>query len=95
MSFKRSQRELSIDVAEHRSMLKNYRNTHYPRFSVISKTGMAFPGTGFCFYCDLTFCRDCELIRAQLYRPNYGYNICIPFNEALSCKDRVGVRYPV
>jgi len=29
-SFKRSQRELSNDVAEHRCMLKNYQNQHYP-----------------------------------------------------------------
>jgi len=31
ISFKRSRRELSFDVAEHRSTLKNYQNTHYPR----------------------------------------------------------------
>jgi len=40
ISFKRSWRELSIDVAEHRSMLKNYQNTLYPRFSFIPKTGI-------------------------------------------------------
>jgi len=43
ISFKRSRRELSIDVAEHRSLLKNYQNTHYPRFIFIPKTGIAFP----------------------------------------------------
>jgi len=47
ISFKRSRRELSIDVAEHRPMLKNYQNT--PRFSFIPKTGMAFPKTGVLF----------------------------------------------
>jgi len=45
-SLKRSRRELSIDVAEHGSMLKNYQNTHYPCFSFIPKTGMAFPNRG-------------------------------------------------
>ena len=30
ISFKMSHRELSIDVAQHRFMLKNYRNMHYP-----------------------------------------------------------------
>jgi len=29
ISFKRSRRELSIDMAEHRSWFKNYRNTLY------------------------------------------------------------------
>jgi len=43
VSLKRSRRELSINVAEHRSMLKIYRNTLYPRFSFIPKTGIAFP----------------------------------------------------
>jgi len=28
ISFERSRRELSIDVAERRSMLRNYQNTH-------------------------------------------------------------------
>jgi len=35
ISFKRSRRELSIDVAQHRSILKNYQNTHYPRIRFI------------------------------------------------------------
>jgi len=48
ISFKRSRRELSIDVAEHRSMLKIYQNTHYPRFSFIPKTGI-------CFHCEAVF----------------------------------------
>jgi len=30
-------------------MLKNNQNTHYPRFSFISKTGIAFPKTGVLF----------------------------------------------
>jgi len=45
ISFKRSRRELSIDVAEHRVMFKNDRNALYPRFSFIPKTGTAFPKT--------------------------------------------------
>jgi len=48
ISFKRSWRELSIDGAEHRSTLKNDKNTHYPRFSFIP--GIAFLKTGVCFY---------------------------------------------
>jgi len=49
--FKRSRRGLSIDVAEHSSMLKKYQNTNYLRFSFIPKTGVAFPKTVFllCF----------------------------------------------
>jgi len=39
----RSRRELSIDVAEHRSILKNDQNTYYPRFNFIPKTHLAFP----------------------------------------------------
>ena len=51
ISFKRSQRELSIDVAEHTSMLKNYQNTLYALFSFISKECISFPLTGvFDFY---------------------------------------------
>jgi len=49
ISFKRSRRELSIDVAEHRFTLKININTQYPRFSFIPKTGTAFPKTGFVF----------------------------------------------
>jgi len=45
ISFKKFRRELSIDLAEHRYMLKNYQNTHYPHFSFIPKTGIAFPKT--------------------------------------------------
>jgi len=33
ISFKRSLRELSIDAAEQRSTVKNYRNTQYSRIS--------------------------------------------------------------
>ena len=46
ISFKRSRRELPIDVAEPRSVLKNYQNTQYPRFSFTPKTGKAFPNGG-------------------------------------------------
>ena len=49
ISSKRSRRELSIDVAEHRSMLKNYLNAHYPHFGFIPKIGIAFPKTGVLF----------------------------------------------
>jgi len=42
-SFERSRRELSIDVAEHRSMLRSYQNMNCPRFSFTLKTGGAFP----------------------------------------------------
>jgi len=45
ISFKRSRRELSIDEAEHGSMLKNFQNTHFSRLSFIPITGMAFPKT--------------------------------------------------
>jgi len=52
-SFERSRWELSIDVAEHRSILKNNHKTYNPRFSFTPKTGIAFPKTGvFCFYCE-------------------------------------------
>jgi len=56
ISFERSRRELSINVAEHGPMLKNYQNSHYPRFSFISKTGIALTKTGVlylrCSHCD-------------------------------------------
>jgi len=47
--FKKSRRELSMDVAEHRSTLKNYQNAHYPFLKFIAKTGVAFPKRGFVF----------------------------------------------
>jgi len=50
ISFKR--RGLSIDVAEHRSTMKNYPNTHYPRYSFMPKAGIEYPKTGVCFYCE-------------------------------------------
>jgi len=43
------------------SMLKKYQNTFYPRFSSIPKTGIAFPKTGFCFYCDFSCYLDTEI----------------------------------
>ena len=45
----RSRRELSIDVAEHRTILKNNQNSYYPRFSFRSKTGIELPETGVSF----------------------------------------------
>jgi len=36
-SFERFRRELPIDMAERRSILKNNQNTHYPRFSFTPK----------------------------------------------------------
>jgi len=45
ISITRPRRELSIDVAELRSTLKNYQNTLYPRFSLIPKTVLSFPKT--------------------------------------------------
>ena len=38
-----SRRDLSNDMAEHESILKNNQNTHYLRFSSTLKTGMAYP----------------------------------------------------
>jgi len=46
ISLKRFRQELFIDVAEHRSVLKNYQNTLYSHFSFITKRGTAFPNTG-------------------------------------------------
>jgi len=37
ISFKSSRRGLFIEVAEHRSMLKNDQNAHYPRFSLTTE----------------------------------------------------------
>ena len=50
ISLERTRRELSIDVAEHRSILKNNQNTNYPRFSFTPKTGIAFPKTSIYFF---------------------------------------------
>jgi len=44
-----SRRDLFNDVAEHRAILKNNRNTYYPRFDFIPKTGIAFPEMGVLF----------------------------------------------
>jgi len=51
ISFERSRRELSIDVAQHMPMFRYYQNTRYPRFSLIPETGIAFPKRGSRFYC--------------------------------------------
>jgi len=40
------------DMAEHRPILKNNQNTIHPRFGFTPKTGIAFPKTGFYFYCE-------------------------------------------
>jgi len=44
--LKRSWLELSIDVAEHKSILKNIQNMHCPRFGFKPKTGIELPETG-------------------------------------------------
>jgi len=46
-----SRRDLLNDMAEHKSILKNNQNTYHPRFDFTPKIGIAFPKTGFCFYC--------------------------------------------
>jgi len=38
-------RDLLNDVAEHRSILKNYHELYYPRFNCTPKTDIAFPKT--------------------------------------------------
>jgi len=45
-SFKSAFQDLLNDVADHRSILKNYQNTFYTRFGIRSKTGLEFPKTG-------------------------------------------------
>ena len=52
-----SHRDLSHDMAEHRPILKNNRNTLYPRFSFKPKTGIPFP-KGVFLYC-LTLVMKC------------------------------------
>ena len=49
--MKSSRRDLLIDMAEHRPILKNNQITHHPRFDFTPKTGRAFPEAGFYFYC--------------------------------------------
>jgi len=46
-----SRRDLLNDLAEHRPILKNNQNTYHSRLGFVSKTGIAFSKTGFCFYC--------------------------------------------
>jgi len=56
ISFKRSRRELSIDLAE-QIYIEKLPNTHYPGFSFISKTGVAFPKMDVSFNCEfIDFC---------------------------------------
>jgi len=45
-----SRRDLLNEMAEHRPILKNNQNTFHPRFGFTTKTGIAFPQTGFWFY---------------------------------------------
>jgi len=45
-SFKSSRQECSIDMAEHRSILKNNQNTYCPRCSFTLKTGTELPEKG-------------------------------------------------
>ena len=40
-------------MAEHTNKLEKYQNTHYSRFSFISKDYITFPKRGFRFYCEL------------------------------------------
>jgi len=78
-SLKRSRRELSIDVAELRSILKNDQDTYYPRFSFTPKTGIELPETGVLFllctggvkkYTTLIE-RLCSVVTARLpFKPN-------------------------
>jgi len=48
-SFKRSRRDLSIDIAEHYLILKNNPSSYYPHFSFTTKTGIVLPKTGVLF----------------------------------------------
>jgi len=48
--FKTSGQDFSIDAAEHRTTLKNTRNTYYLRFSATPKTGRELPETGVLFF---------------------------------------------
>jgi len=50
--LKRSRLELSIDVAELGSMLKNYQNTPYSRLVSYPKQVLHSPKQGFSFYCN-------------------------------------------
>jgi len=47
-----SRRDLSNVMTEYEPILKNNQNKYHPRFGSTLKTGIAFPKTGFCFYCD-------------------------------------------
>ena len=49
ISFKRSRRDLSIDIAEHYLILKNNPSSYYPHFSFTTKTGIVLPKTGVLF----------------------------------------------
>jgi len=50
-----SRRDLLNDRAEHRPILKNNQNTYHHHFGFPPKTGEAFPKTGFCFHCVLSW----------------------------------------
>jgi len=49
-----SRRELLNDMNEHRPTLKNNQNTYHSGLDFTPKTGIAFPKTGFCLYCEVT-----------------------------------------
>ena len=48
-SIECSSRDFLNDMAEHRPILKNNRNTYRPRLDFTPKTGIAFPKTRFSF----------------------------------------------
>jgi len=64
-SMESSRREFLNDMAERRPILKNNQIT-YPRLGFTPKTGIAFPKTGFCFYCAYLFG---EVLSWQAWRP--------------------------
>ena len=76
ISFKRSRRELSIDVAELWSMLKNYQYTHYPFWFHKLKSVYSIPQNGglflLCFQNFVSFptpqIRNCALRSTSLIR---------------------------
>ena len=74
VSLKTSRRELSIVVAGRRSMLKNNENTHYPRFSFIHKTDIAFPKTRVCLYCVRKVSIDMDFDRSILLKASMEQN---------------------
>jgi len=62
-----SRRDLLNDMAEHRRILQSNKNTYLHRFGFIPKTGVAFPKTGFCFYCDLAITQTNQFANIEVY----------------------------